>query len=378
MTTQVQTADWMKTSKPSQAFAALDPQESLAEGIGTGYPVIGYKGKIWSIRVRGENHLILRPDDGSPVSYLDVIILRQAKVKAKSYYLAGEYDEHASAGKRPMCASIDGVRPDPDVQQQQSTLCGTCPRNEWHTDTNGKKTRECADYKRLAVLILPNQTVRLFGQPLMEPAFLRVPPASLNALAVFGDNMAQQGWPFSSFITRVQFDPTKSHPEFVFKALQALTDSEAATVLGMREDLGSRRITGEDEIECRALIALPVAANARVIPPELNKPRTGATPPPPNPAPAAAKQAATVSEALPNPGLGLGSPDESAPSKALAPPQTVDLTQATQGGAFALAPPAEPNPDPQPGAMVGQTADDVGEATEDSDLDARIAAMLNT
>src|ERR1700678_4515939 len=154
-------ADWMKTSRPSQAFAHLDPGESLSEGIGTGYPVIGYKGKIWAVRVRGENHIFLRPDDGTPIGYIDVVFLRQAKTKAKSYYADG-FDEAGSAGKRPECASIDGVRPDPDIppETRQNDLCATCKRNEWHTDTKGRKSRDCQDYKRLAVLILPNQTVR--------------------------------------------------------------------------------------------------------------------------------------------------------------------------------------------------------------------------
>jgi hypothetical protein len=345
------------------------------------------------LRVRGENHILLRPDDGTPIGYIDVIFLRQAKVKAKSYYPDG-FEEGGSAGKRPLCASIDGVTPDPDVQQAQSPLCGTCNHNEWHTDEKGHKSRECSDYKRLAVLILPNQTVRLFGQPLMEPAFLRVPPASLNALAVFGDNMAQQGWPFSSFITRVSFDTTKAHPEFTFKALQALTDAEAATVLGLREEVTSRRITGEDEIvrreHARAALGGPtqsganqigqqarVAANlpiAATVPATVGPSSVGTAVPSP-PAAATVAAPATVVEALPNPGLFGGVPSP-APVTTKPPTQTVDLP-AQGGGAFGLTPTQpEPGPAPQPGAAIGQTADDVGGAAEDADLDARIAAML--
>jgi len=228
---------------PSTKFAQLDPTESLAEGIGSSYPVIGYKGKIFSIRYKGEMKPLIRLDDGTPIGYLDVVILRQAKVKAKSYYPDG-FEEGGSAGKRPSCASIDGVRPDPDVQDMQSTLCATCPRNEFKTGPNGKKTRECSDYKRLAVLVMPQQTTPLFGQPMMEPAFLRIPPASLNNLSIFGENMSQQGWPYSSFVTRVMFDPAKAHPEFTFKFLQGLTDVEADVILTLREEVIAKRITG--------------------------------------------------------------------------------------------------------------------------------------
>ena len=383
MTTTVTQAqpDWMKTARPSAAFAGVDPNESLAEGIGAGYPVIGYKGKIWSIRQRGENHIFLRPDDGTPVSYIDVVILRQAKVKAKSYYLPGEFEEQASAGKRPICASIDGVRPDPDAQQKQSLVCATCPKNEWRKDQNGKNTRDCADYKRLAVFIIPNQTVRLFGQPLMEPAFLRVPPASLQALAVFGDNMAQQGWPYSSFITRISFDPTKAHPEFLFKAIQMLTDGEAATVVTMRNDLGSQRITGEDEITRREVqykaLGGPTQSGATQLGQQARAAAGLSNGIAPSPAPVPVVASQPVQQALPNPPVSdWGAVPNTKP--AAEEPKTVDLP-AQGGGAFGFAaPPPEPNPNPQPGAMVGQTAEDVGSAVEDPDLDAKIAAMLQT
>lgn len=365
--------DFFKANKPSQAFTTLDPSQSLAEGIGASYPVIGYKGKIWSLRHRGESYIFLRPDDGTPIGYIDVVVLRSAPVKAKSYYLAGAFDEQQSQGKRPICASIDGIKPDKDVLEKQSEVCALCPRNEWRTDANGRKGRDCSDYKRLAVLLLPNQTAKLFGQALVEPVFLRVPPDSLNDLAVFGENMAQQGWPYSSFVTRISFDSTKSHPKFVFKAVQALTDTEAATVIGLREDMVSKRITGEDEIarrdtaqkalgsptqsgattlgqQARVDAGLSAQTQTRVIPPEVSKPKSNPTPP----TPAEDKQQAQSMERL------------------------IEMT-AGAGGAFSVEAPPEPSPSINPGAMVGQTADDVGSTGEgDADLDARIAAMLAT
>ena len=375
MTTQMTVPAGMK---PSTKFARLDPTESLAEGIGSSYPVIGYKGKIFSIRHRGESKPILRADDGTPVGYLDVVILRQAKVKAKSYYPDG-FEEGGSAGKRPMCASIDGVRPDPDVQHEQAKLCAICPRNEWKTDANGKKSRECSDYKRLAVLVMPQQTARLFGQPLMEPAFLRIPPASLNNLSIFGENMAQQGWPYSSFITRVSFDPAKAHPEFTFKFLQGLTDTEADVVLALREEVVAKRITGEDEIARRAVAPQTGAAPSPAVPAG-GAPQERPFAPPPPPASQPATAAVTHVEALPNPTLLTGAFGLApVPPKPEPVHQTLELTQAQQGGAFGVTLPPEPNQAaPQPGASIGQSAVDTGEVSGDADLDAQIAAMLNT
>lgn len=237
--------DWAK-QRPAQAFAVLNPQDdNLAAGIGQSYPVIGYKGKVWSIRHRGERHTFVRPDDGSPSNYIDVIVLGQAKQKSKSYYK--QYDQNQSDGARPICASIDGVVPDPDVTTKQSDTCALCPRNVWKTDpATGRKGRECTDYKRLAVLILPSQTKAILGEALLEPCFLRVPPASLNSLAIMGDTMANQGFHFSTYITRISFDPDEAHPKMVFRPLQGLTDKEAPVILGLRSDPNVGRITGGD------------------------------------------------------------------------------------------------------------------------------------
>jgi hypothetical protein len=236
-----------KGKAPVGAFAALNPQsESLADGIGSSYGVIHYRGKVWSLRLRGETYTFTRADDGSPLAFLDVIILRQLPAKSKSYYPKGSF-ERGEDGP-PLCSSLDGVNPDPSSKQVQATACAICPRNEWKTNPEGRKGRECSDYKRLAVLILPKLTKNLLGAPLMEPVFLRIPPASLNALAKMGEDMAAQGWHYSSFVTRVGFVMNSEFPQMTFTPVQELTEKEAPIVLPMREDPQALRITGESEI----------------------------------------------------------------------------------------------------------------------------------
>lgn len=346
-----------KNARPAAAFAALggEQKESLAEGIGSSYGVIGYKGSRWTLRYRGEKHAFVRADDGSPMSYLDVIILRQGHSKSKSYYLSkeegGGYDPEASEGKRPVCASLDGVTPDPDVLEKQSDQCAVCRRNVWKTFKDGRKGRECTDYKRLAVLIMPSLTNALLGSPLLEPVFLRIPPASLNDLAVFGENMAGQGWHFSTFITRVSFDPEQSYPKLIFKPLQALTDAEAPVVLPLREDPMALRITGEDQhVEAVARIAqvkppLQVAA--------------------PVAAPAAPPAAAVTAPKATTPTVTTASPSE--------PEGPVDTGFGLVGKPTAVVPGA-PGGGP---AATAQTVEDTGEATEsDAALDERIKSLL--
>jgi hypothetical protein len=252
---------------PSAAFAGLNPaNESLADGIGSSYGVVGYKGKVWTLRLRGETYTFTRPDDGSPAAFLDVIVLRAASYKSKSYYPKDSFNDDTSAGQRPVCAALDGVNPDHDVAQPQAQACAICPRNEWK-EVNGRKSRECGDYKRLAVLILPSQTKPLLGSSLMEPVYLRVPAASLNDLAILGEAMQKKGFHFSTYITRVGFQLDKPHPQMTFRALQALSDAEAPLVLPMREDANAYRITGENEVGKTRPAALANGSNGKLAAP---------------------------------------------------------------------------------------------------------------
>jgi len=240
--------DAFANETPDAAFATLNPaDESLADGIGSSYGIIGYRGKVWTLRLRGETHTFTRADDGSPSAFLDCIVLRSAGYKSKSYYPAGSFDQD-SGGTRPVCSALDGVTPDSDVLKPQASACAICPRNEWKQDANGKKRRECSDYKRLAVLLLPSETGRLLGSPLVEPVFLRIPAASLNDLAQLGEVMTKKGFHYSSYITRIGFLPEAAHPQMTFKALQKLTAAEAPVVLPLREDPQALRITGENEV----------------------------------------------------------------------------------------------------------------------------------
>lgn len=377
--------DWAKGGA-APAFAVLNPSDdSLSEGIGQSYPVIGYKGKVWSFRYRGERRTFIRPDDGTPAAYLDVIILGQAKQKSKSFYKA--FDPNQSDGDRPICSSIDGVIPDPDVQQKQCDTCALCPRNAWKQQSNGKKGRECTDYKRLAVLVLPTQTKLIFPPDgVLEPAFLRVPPASLNSLAIMGDTMAAQGFHYSSYITRITFDPQEAHPKMVFKPLQGLSNAEAPVILQLRQDMNVDRIINGGFAEAMRQIPpqegttlLPPASTAtglvqETAPVQQVQPQGQVLNLQVNPAPS------TVAAPTPNPGqtqpqgtvsTGLGSVQPATVAPAPATASGLAQGSATLGAiGSGGATPAQTQPASPPTSDIG-----AAEASDD-DLDKKIAGML--
>jgi hypothetical protein len=367
-----------KGLKPSAAFAELDPNaESLADGIGSSYGIVGYKGKVWTLRLRGETYMFTRPDDGSPAAYLDVIVLRSPTYKSKSFYPPGTFQDGA-VGTRPTCAALNGETPDADIVTPQSTSCAICPRNVFKTSQDGRKSKECSDYKRLAVLILPSQSKALLGAPLMEPVFLRVPAASLNELAMLGEGMQAQGFHFSSYVTRIGFNPDKPHPQMTFRAIAALGDKEGPFVLPLRKDPTAFRITGESEL---------APAPARIAAPAVVQ-QIAAPVAPVAPVVAAVQQA--IQQAAPKPvvqpqpqALDMGFGDDTAAVTAAATPAPV--APVAPVAAPTLAPSLDMGFGDTTAATVVQqvtqpvnTVADTGAPEEtDSDLDSRIAASLN-
>jgi hypothetical protein len=226
---------------PAAAFAGMGMDESLSDGIGGGYPLLRYKGKVWRIQVRGEEHTFV-DERGYPSPFIDVIILRQAQNKSKAYF------EHYEEGSKdaPVCTAADGIVPDLGVLHKQSETCAMCPRNVFKLNEKGIKVKECGDAKRLSVIPMPKQTEKLLGAPLIEPVFLRVPAASLQGLSQMGDATKRMGYAYFSFITRIDFDPDKAYPKMRFSAIQRLSDKEAAKVLELRDDPMSFRICGGD------------------------------------------------------------------------------------------------------------------------------------
>lgn len=387
MSTDLMNISAFKGLAPSAAFAAaLDAQsESLADGIGSSYGIVGYKGKVWSLRLRGESYTFTRPDDGSPAAFLDVIILRAPPYKSKSYYAPGSFQD-GQLGTRPLCAALDGVTPDADVAEPQSTACAICPKNVFKVNNEGRKTRDCSDYKRLSVLILPSQTKALLGAPLMEPVFLRVPAASLNDLALLGEGMQSQGFHYSSYITRIGFNPEKPHPQMTFRALQGLTDKEAPIVLPMREDPTALRITGENEVgKPRAAIphtaapdaaqtadpAIAAAAAAKAQAAQLAAAKAAAAKKAADEAAAAAKAAEAAAAAHVDTGFDVGG-DTPAVTAAV----THVAPVATAAGALDTGFGTDDGSAPAAGAVLNAVSDTGAPEEADLDLDARVAALL--
>lgn len=237
------------------AGAPATADNDLAAGVQAGYGLIGYRGKVWSVKHRGDELQLMRDDGDGPRGSIELILLKSSTHISKIFYKDG-YVEGSDAP--PDCSSTNGIVPDAGVQNKVSAACANCPMNAWGSRITpaGKQGKACSDSKRVAVVPMNDPANEAFGGPML----LRVPAASLQDLAAYGTKLGQLSYPYYSVATRISFDPAESYPKFVFSAIRPLNDAEAAVVLSLRNDVGVTRILAESSE------AAPVAAPAAVTP----------------------------------------------------------------------------------------------------------------
>jgi hypothetical protein len=224
----------------SSRFAGQTATDDLSAGVQSGFGIMGFKGKVWSLRKGGQDTPLMRPDGDGPRNSIEVVILKASGHVSKIWYENG-YVEGSTAA--PDCFSTNGVTPDPSSKKRQGNACATCPMNQWGSRITpaGKQGKACADSKRLAITPADDIKNEAFGGPLL----LRVPAASLRDLANFGEKMQGLGYPYYAIKTRIAFDAAEAYPKFVFGAITPLNDAEADLVLELRESRQVQTILAE-------------------------------------------------------------------------------------------------------------------------------------
>jgi hypothetical protein len=320
----------------SAKFRNVEKDNELEAGIKSGFGLIGYRGKVWSIRYRGEERPLMREDGDGPRGSIEVVLLKAAGNLSKIFYENG-YIEGSNAA--PDCSSANGLTPDAGVPNKKASSCATCPMNAWGSRVTpaGKQGKACSDSKRIAVAPLNDINNEVYGGPML----LRVPAASLNDLAHYGTKMKGLGYPYYGIATRISFDPKESYPKFVFQGIRPLTDDEAVVVLKLRDDPTVSRVLSEVETEVRGEAPQASMESAFEQPP---------APVAPAPVPVAP---APVAKTLPPHNPETGEVVEAAPKR------TYKKTPA---------PAATPARTPEPVAAVSAAEDD---------LDAKLAALLS-
>lgn len=219
--------------------------DEFSQGVTAGFPVISYRGKVWRVKKGGEEHVYLN-ENKEAVQSIELVLVRSNPNLAKIFY-EGAYTEGDSSP--PRCWSADGMKPDVGVQKPISVTCAGCKNNVWGSKITpaGKKTRACADHRRMAVAFRHDVEAAALDPSHEVPVFLlRTPPASLNPLKDYVDGVLKpKGVPPFAVFTRIGFETAASHPQLTFKGVQFLNDDQAAVVMALRESDDTKRILAE-------------------------------------------------------------------------------------------------------------------------------------
>lgn len=195
-------------------------------GVQASFAVIGYKGKNWRIKYRGEETVLLDAQR-RPVPELDCIIVGVSPSISKQFYEKQFVDGSDAA---PDCFSVDGITPDASSPKKQCSTCGVCPQNAWGSKITdaGKKGKACQDSRRLAIVPLADPENEVLGGPML----LRIPPMSLNNLANYAKFLDTKGAGLECVATRLSFDFNEAYPRIMFEATGWLDDQQALLVVG--------------------------------------------------------------------------------------------------------------------------------------------------
>jgi hypothetical protein len=222
---------------PPTRFAGKKPTDEFTSNIETSFGLIGYRGKVWSLRFRGRNVPMMRRDNpDEPVSSIEIVFVAASRFKSKVYYAHG----YEGGNEKPTCFSSTGVAPDQNAQEKQTAACASCKWNVIGSGTNGRG-KACSDSKRMAIVPANDIENIDFGGPML----LRIPAGSLNDFAIYADQLAKSGYPLYAVATRVSFVPTESYPKFKFSGIRVLTDEEIDKIEALRDNLQVKRILAE-------------------------------------------------------------------------------------------------------------------------------------
>ena len=211
-----------RANLPNMAAAA---QANLAAS----YAIIGYKGRNWRLKHRGEEELLMH--GGVPIPTLSVVVVGVAAAISKQFY-DKKYSEGDDAS--PDCFSNNGITPDLASSKKQCTTCAACPQNVWGSriTENGKRAKACQDSRRVAVVPRGDIENEGYGGPML----LRLPPMSLNGFAKYGRDIQRFGAEPFMVGTTIGFDYDVAYPLITFSAEGWLSDEEATLVAKVLDD----------------------------------------------------------------------------------------------------------------------------------------------
>lgn len=202
--------------------------KAFSDNVRDAFPTISIKGKVWRVRISGQETPMIDPATRQPIQSLDVILVNASRYLSKTYYIKGYTEGDNNA---PDCWSLDAVKPDPSVLKPVSPSCINCPMNAFGSKVtdNGKAAKACVDIRRMAV-VMPHMLMA--AEPMM--LLMRVPQSSLKNLKGYADMLDRHGFEPGACVTRMSFD-LDAFPKILFNFVAPLQADQYAKVVDLAE-----------------------------------------------------------------------------------------------------------------------------------------------
>lgn len=218
---------------------------------GTGGKQISIKGGVWRMIVGGEE--VSKNEDRA----MNFVIVAASKGVSRTFY-EGKYEEGANT--KPSCWSAEGVVPNTEVLNPQSSSCATCKMN---IEGSGEgKSRACRYSKRLAVALENDISGNVYRLQVPAKSYFGRAEGDKMPLQAYGKFLSGHGLPITGLVTEARFDTSEAVPVMKFRAVRPLTrpEWEAAKVQGESEEAKQavefKMVAGKDATNS---IALPSA-----------------------------------------------------------------------------------------------------------------------
>jgi hypothetical protein len=246
---------------------------------------ISIKGGVWRMVVGGEE--VAKNEDRA----MNFVVVASGKGITRTFY-AGKYEEGKDI--KPACWSAEGVVPNAEVPEPQSSSCATCSQN---IEGSGEgKSRACRFSKRLAVTVENDISGNVYRLSVPAKSYFGKADGEKMPLQAYGKFLAGHGIPITGLVTEARFDTSEAVPVLKFRAVRPLTQDEweIAKAQSLTDDakmatefkmVPSRAETGTQPALPEAFQQAPVPAEAPAATTEpvkrASKKAADAPPPPP-------------------------------------------------------------------------------------------------
>jgi len=176
---------------------------------------ISIKGGVWRMVVGGEE--VSKNEDRA----MNFVVLATSKGVSRTFY-EGKYEEGKDV--KPTCWSAEGLVPNTEVLNPQSSSCATCKQNI--EGSGDGKSRACRYSKRIAVALENDIGGNIYRLQVPAKSYFGKADGEKMPLQAYGKFLGGHGIPITGVVTEARFDTAEAVPVLKFRAVRPLERSE--------------------------------------------------------------------------------------------------------------------------------------------------------